>query len=587
MGVIKLLLLVEDFGIGGLERVVESIYDGLDRTRYEPTIWCLARGGEIADRFFHEQKNIRVLNIRTYHNPLNILWLAFLIKKEQFQIVHAHGYFAGTIGRISAFLAGTPIIISHVHTTYWDFSKRNLWVEKALSKISSRIICCSEAVSDFITLTEKIDKKKLVTIYNGVGCKRKDDGKAWENHIDPQEISIVTIASLVENKGHRYLLEALSTLMDTNNHVRLTLVGDGPLKSELLDYATNLGIDGNTDFLGLKDDVQEILIKADIVVLPSIEREGLGISIIEAMCHGKPVIGTDIGGIPELIEDGVNGFLVEPKKSYALAEKLKILIDDKGLRGSMGREGIKRFEQKFDAIIMIKKIEDLYRALLRQKGIGVSKILYMHNKSNISGGEQSLINLWRNLDGERLSLFGLEVDCYAVPQLRLKNLTNILKTFRFLVLYCRRNKICLLHSYTPRNNIMAAVLGKILRIPVIWHERNLVFGSESDMSRQFSFLPDRIICNSQAVAERFRKGSGIPPKVEVVLNGVDLERFRPGTQPREIVRKYGIKGKKVVGLISNLGRRKMPEYLIEACPHVLNRMPDTVLWKVTKEEERN
>jgi glycosyltransferase involved in cell wall biosynthesis len=592
MGAIKLLLLVEDFGIGGLERVVESIFNGLDPTKYEPTIWCLARGGEIAERFFREQKNIRILNIKTYHNPLNILRLVFLIKKENFQIVHSHGYFAATIGRLSAFLAGTPIIIAHVHTTYWDFSKRNLCVEKALSNISSKIICCSNAVRDFIDSTEKIDHRKLVTIYNGVSCTRKHDSKAWENNIDPQEISIVTIASLVENKGHRYLFEALAKVIEAHNHVRLRLVGDGPLKSGLLNYATSLGIEGKTDFLGLKDDVQEILSNADIVVLPSIEREGLGISIIEAMCHGKPVIGTNIGGIPELVEDGVNGFLVKPKISDDLAEKLKVLIDDKGLRGLMGKEGRKRFERKFDVSIMLKKIEDLYRALLIQQGIGISKILFLHNKSNISGGEQSLINLWRNLDGEKFNLslilpnegllshearrIGLSVFCYALPQLRLTNLTNILKTFRFLALYCRRNKIGLLHSYTPRNNIMAAVLGKILKIPVIWHERNLVFGSESDISRRFAFLPHRIICNSQAVAERFRKKRGIPSKVKVVLNGVDLEIYRPGKALREIVEKYGIKEKKVVGLISNLGKRKMPEYFIEACPNVLNRMPDTV-----------
>jgi hypothetical protein len=129
---IKVLQLIEDFKIGGLERTVETIFDGLDKCRYAVSIWCIAAGGEIADKFIREGKDIRILNFKTYHNPLNIIRLSYLIRMNRFQIVHTHGYFTNTMGRISAFLARTPVIISHVHTTYWNFSKRNLWVERVL-----------------------------------------------------------------------------------------------------------------------------------------------------------------------------------------------------------------------------------------------------------------------------------------------------------------------------------------------------------------------------------------------------------------------------------------------------------------------
>jgi glycosyltransferase involved in cell wall biosynthesis len=448
------------------------------------------------------------------------------------------------------------------------------------------------AVEDFLISYEKLDPKKLVTIYNGICCKREEGWNVRGNRIGPNGICIVIVASLVENKGHRYLFEALSKIVKTRKNIRLRVVGDGPLKFQLSDYSKSLGIDEYTEFLGIRDDVQAILKNSDILVLPSIEREGLGIALVEAMCQGKPVIGTNIGGIPEVIEDGVNGYLVNPRDPDALAEKLEILIKDKQKRERMGREGRKKFQERFDAAIMIKKIERLYESLLCKKGLGVSCVLYLHNTANISGGEQSLMNLWRNMDrriyvshliipndgllSEEARRVDVEIGLCDIPQLRPKNALKILRAFLVLAVYCKKKGIRIIHSYTPRNNILAALLGKIEWIPVVWHERNLIFGDEIDISRRFYFLPDKIICNSQAIAERFRRGGGIPSKVQVILNGVDLKKFSIGNAIPLIQKKYNPDEKKVVGLISNLGKRKMPEYLLEACPQILKKYPNTL-----------
>jgi glycosyltransferase involved in cell wall biosynthesis len=596
MNKIKVLYLLEDFGIGGLERIVEATFNGLSRKRFAPSIWCIAGGGELAETFVRKGKNLRLLNLKTYHNPFNILRLCLLIKKDRFHIVHTHGYFASTMGRISAYLAGTPVIISHVHTTYWDFSKRHLWVERLLSRVTDRILCCSNAVRDFVIVNERIDPRKVITVYNGIQGKEENSRVSGEDSSGRTETSIVTTGSLVGNKGHRYLIEALSKVAKQDSGITLTIMGDGPLKGRLEDYAQQLGIGGQTNFLGLVDDVQPILRKADLFVLPSIEREGLGLGIIEAMSQGKPVIGTDIGGIPELIEDGVNGYLVKPRDADGLAAKLKVLIDDKAQRVRMGVEGRRRFEETFDAAIMLQQIEHLYESLVRHKSGGVWDILYLHNKTNISGGEQSLINLWRNLDrtsftphliiphegslGHEAKNLDLNVEYCPIPQFRMKNLFSLVKSFASVRKYCKREKIRLIHSYTPRNNVMAAMIGRIMGIPVIWHERNLIFGPEKDVSRRLSFLPDRIICNSQAVADRFKRGGKIPARVSVVLNGVDLEQFRPKKINEAIRKRYSINGDKIVGLISNVSRRKMPEYLLDAAPYIVERCPQTLFFVV-------
>ena len=363
---------MEDFKIGGLELTVASLFKGLSKEKYEPSIWCIAGGGQLAEKFIRKNKKIKILNLKTYHNPLNIIKLASLIRIQKFHIVHTHGYYASTMGRIAAFLARTPIIVAHVHTTYWKFKKRHLRIEKELSKITDRIICCAKAVEDFVISNEKISPEKATTIYNGIHYQ-KWEGKETEPYPSVKEmVQIGITASLVENKGHKYLLDALSKIVKKHHNVKLNIIGDGPLKNQLTDQAKRLGISDKTEFFGIVNDVQTILKNCDIFVLPSISREGLSIAIIEALWLAKPVIASDIGGNKELVENGVNGYLVPPKDSDSLAEKLEILIGNREQGRMMGLEGNKKFKKNFDADLMIKKIERLYDSLLDNKNIRIN-----------------------------------------------------------------------------------------------------------------------------------------------------------------------------------------------------------------------
>jgi glycosyltransferase involved in cell wall biosynthesis len=366
---IKVLHLVEDFKVGGLERVVETIYDGLDRSLYEPHIGCIAAGGELADLFLREGRPLRILGLRTYHNPANILRLARFIRRGGFHIVHTHAYFAGTMGRIAALMAGTPIILHHVHTTYWDFKARNVLIERMLSTISARIICCSDSVRDFVVREEEISAGKVITIYNGVNEDSTGCGVQEERGQDDKAVRIAVVASLVENKGHAVLLTAFHRLAMLHPDLELRIVGDGPLRQSLERQINALGIGNRVSFLGQRDDVPRLLACSDIVVLPSLYREGLSLSIIEAMSQSKPIIASNIGGIPELIVDGVNGFIVIPGDAADLEAKLRILIADEDLRKTMGRAGRRRYEERFSSAIMMRQIEALYHSLLMARGI--------------------------------------------------------------------------------------------------------------------------------------------------------------------------------------------------------------------------
>ena len=365
---IKVLHLVEDLKIGGLERVIESIVTGLDKDRYDAEVWCLVRGGQIADELIDMEVSVKILGMKSYYNPLRVAALSQLMRKEKIEILHTHGYFASTFGRLAAILARVPIIITHVHSTYYGYSKRNLLIERFLSFFTDKIVCVSMAVQKFVLEVEGINEKKTLVIYNGVEDLGVREAKSEVSRksfgISDSDIVVITVASLTPHKGHSVLIDAMHILSQEYQSLRFLIVGDGPLRNDLAEYVKRLGLSQNIIFTGLRKDIYSLLRLSDIFVLPSLEREGLGIAMIEAMACGLPVIGTRLGGIPELIEENVNGFLVTPGNPEELAVAVEKLISDKTARERMGRMGRRIFEKKFTVTKMTESIESLYDELI-------------------------------------------------------------------------------------------------------------------------------------------------------------------------------------------------------------------------------
>ena len=372
MNKLSVIHLVEDLKTGGAERVIADIVEGLDRKRFEARVWCVARGGETADELRENGIEVRILGIPSYHNPLNIIRLSGLLKKEKPDIVHTHGYFASVIGRLAAKKAGLPIIITHVHSTYWEYKKRHLLIERCLSRYTRKIVCCSEAVKNFVTGHEKIKKDKTVVIYNGVDEERfapvQDPSPARARlGIDRESPVVGTVSSLTPHKGQGFLIQAAAKIRDTYPATRFLIVGDGPLRRDLEEQALESDLQSSLIFTGTRRDIPDLLSLMDIFVLPSSSREGLGIAIIEAMAMGKPTVATNIGGIPEVIQDGETGLLVPPGDSAALAKAVIELVDNPDRAKAMGKKGRNRFTQKFTRKTMLSKIENLYLNLAGPK----------------------------------------------------------------------------------------------------------------------------------------------------------------------------------------------------------------------------
>jgi glycosyltransferase involved in cell wall biosynthesis len=153
------------------------------------------------------------------------------------------------------------------------------------------------------------------------------------------------VAHLIPDKGVDVLVRALPAL--TSPLWRLSVVGEGPQASELEALAGDLGVKERVRFLGLRDDVDRLLQGSDVLVHPAVWQEALGYTVLEGMSSAVPVIASRVGGIPELITDGENGFLVPPGDPEAIAEKLNLLASDPGLRESLGEAARARVVDRF------------------------------------------------------------------------------------------------------------------------------------------------------------------------------------------------------------------------------------------------
>ncbi|HUV14843.1 MAG TPA: glycosyltransferase, partial [Acidobacteriota bacterium] len=173
-----------------------------------------------------------------------------------------------------------------------------------------------------------------------------------------------TVAHLSSEKGHRTLLRAIAELKDSCPEALLLIVGDGELRAELEDAVVDLGISDQVEFLGFRSDVEGLVKQFDICCLPSLS-EGLSSAILAAMAARLPVIATSVGGIPELVQDGVTGKLVKPNQSQELAVALAALLKDQVLRQRMGKSGRQRVESHFTLRQKLDATERAYEELLR------------------------------------------------------------------------------------------------------------------------------------------------------------------------------------------------------------------------------
>jgi len=328
----------------------------------------------------------KALGVKVFPNPhfvrpirpwkdLRALWRVFgAIRQFKSDLVSAHSTKAGFAARFSCAILRVPVIFT-AHGWAFTEGKNPLTryllalAERLSAKVTEKIICVSEHDKKLALRFRVAPEQKLIVIHNGMEPTlylNADGSKVrFELGLKEDEILITMVARFVPQKDHDTLLQALSLL--PGGGFKAALVGGGEREAFFRKKVGKLGLGDNVIFLGERRDVPQILAASDIFVLSS-NWEGLPRSIIEAMMAGLPVVATRIGGVSELVEDEVTGFLVPPKDPDALAEALQKLIADPELRRRMGEAGREKALQEFTLDRMLHETERVYREVLGSKG---------------------------------------------------------------------------------------------------------------------------------------------------------------------------------------------------------------------------
>ncbi len=369
---IRVLHVIGGGEFGGAERHILNLATAMDPQRVAITVCCL-----FADPFV---KVAREVGINALAIPMRhkmdfsiITKLRDVIKKEEIDIVHTHGVRANLVGRVAAKLAGRDTVVTTVHSLlaqdYPDMFSRlaNMFIERASRGLTTHFIAVSGGLQKAL-LQQGIPEKKITVIYNGLNpddfiSKRPPGSWRLKMGIEPDVPLVAIIGRLHPVKGHRLYLQAAAEILKNRPEIRFVVVGCGPEKDRLEEQAGELGISGSVLFTGFVDNVAEVLPDLNILVIPSLW-EGFGLTALEAMVAGVPVVATSVGGLPEVVEHGSTGLLVPPGDGAALARGINWMLDHPNEALEMAESARTVVGEKFTAGVMARKTENLYRRLM-------------------------------------------------------------------------------------------------------------------------------------------------------------------------------------------------------------------------------
>jgi L-malate glycosyltransferase len=300
---------------------------------------------------------------------LSAAWaIARVLKRERIDVIHMHTSHACTLGGWAARMAGVPVRIISRRV---DFSVRSNPFRKLKYQWGvDRIVAISGGVRD-VLINDGLDPDRIEVIRSGIDPRPFDpgfpSGEARREFGIPEQSPVIgCVAHFADHKGHRYLVEAAARVAAEIPDVRFLLVGKGELRPQIELQIKELNLERHMILTGFRNDVPRLLAAMDIVVLSS-HLEGLGTSLLDAMAMARPVVATRVGGIPEMVQDGVTGRLVPPRDPVALAGALIDLIRRPGERKRMGEAGRTRMLSAFSAEAMVSATEALYLRILTAK----------------------------------------------------------------------------------------------------------------------------------------------------------------------------------------------------------------------------
>ncbi|MFB6226494.1 MAG: glycosyltransferase [Candidatus Paceibacteria bacterium] len=370
----KVCFLITGLNTGGAEmviyRLLKEYKTDKEKDSFDFTVISIVPPEDIGDKIKNLDIEVKSLEAKSKLNPLIAWRLYTLLKEEKPDILHTFLFHANVLGRIIGKLAGVPKIISAIRNEYFG------------SKMREKLVKLTKSLCDYTTVVSQYTADKMAergviaedsykVITNGVNIKElKEEDKKEKVEIrkalnlDDKYPIIIGVGSLTEQKGFSYLIKAVKTLSEKYERIFLMILGSGPKETELNKLINELSLKDQVNLVGEKDNVKDYLQLADIFVLSSLW-EGMPNVLLEAQAVGLPSVATQVSGVSEIIDDGKNGTMVEPKRKEALVDGIEKTLDqtDKQ-KEQMRRTAKEKIKQEFSIESMTKKYINLYKKLM-------------------------------------------------------------------------------------------------------------------------------------------------------------------------------------------------------------------------------
>ena len=349
------------FAVGGAENMVAQLVAGLKAIN--ANVFVITSNPKIDN---HLQKKIDLTGAKVFYNDSskknlfarikNFFRINAILKKEKPDVIHTN---------LSIVIYALPYVFFHkvklIHTVHnipsKDVGRSTRFLLRLLVKLKKvRFTSISRRIQQEIVREYGVAESVAPVIVNPVNCK------LYDNLIPERKFMgttrFVSVGRLAPQKNHFLLLKAFKKLLDEGCDARLTVAGDGNLKDSLIDFVVQHKIEERVSFLGEVSNIPELLVESDAFVLSS-DYEGLPLTLLEAMAAGLPIVSTDVGGVSDIVKDGLNGLLVPPQNVDMLADAMFRLAHDEKLRSDFASNSVKMVQQ-YDVSFFVEKYNSFY-----------------------------------------------------------------------------------------------------------------------------------------------------------------------------------------------------------------------------------
>jgi glycosyltransferase involved in cell wall biosynthesis len=372
----KVFYLVDSLHVGGTETQAVELALRLPVSEYEIMMGCLRAEGPLLEKLRGSAVNVREFHpsggLDSAAGLYELIRLARYLRREKFDVVHTHDLWSNLMGVPAARLAGVPAIVSSRRDLAhfdWYQGKRRHWLRR-IQNLSGVVLANATPIRDALISEDGFAPEKLRVIHNGVDTEKFQRAQRDRARLFPDvgnEMLVVLVGNMHSDvKGHPWLIAAAPTVVREFPEVRFVLAGEGESRPTFAAQVAQLGLEGAFKFLGRRSDIPEILASCDMAVLPS-RAEGLPNAVLEYMAAGLPTIATRVGGIAELVQDGVTGLLVPAENANALAGALLRFLRDPEQARQIANNGQRFAVENFSFERLIREIDELYAELLERR----------------------------------------------------------------------------------------------------------------------------------------------------------------------------------------------------------------------------